>query len=48
VLGALEVLASDLLLHVALDQPHHRDPTLLDEPVDRGDILAADLPQHRR
>jgi hypothetical protein len=46
-LGGLEVPASDLLLHIPLDEPDHRDLVLSDEPIDLLDVLAADLPQHR-
>ena len=47
-LGALEILASDLLLHIPLDEPDRRDLVGGDVVVDSVDVVAADLPQHRR
>ena len=47
-LSALEMLTSDLLLHIPLDEPDRRDLVGDDELVDAVDVVTADLPQHRR
>jgi hypothetical protein len=47
-LSGLEVLASNLLLHIPLDEPDRRDLVIDDELVDLVDVVAADLSQHRR
>ena len=46
-LGALEVLACDLFLDIALGEAHDRDLVIADQALDRLDVVAADLAQHR-
>ena len=47
-LGTLEMLASDVLLDIPLDEPDRRNLVGGDVRIDPVDIVTADLPQHRR
>jgi hypothetical protein len=47
-LGFVHVLASDVLLHIRLGEPHHRDVVGLRERVDLLHIGTTDPPQDRR
>jgi len=47
-LSRLHVRPGDILLHIALLKPHHRDRVRLGKPVELLNIGAADPPEDRR